>query len=102
MYIVDDICYAGSPEKEIKITEAKPLAGRMLLVTFSTGEKRLFDTTLLTETVFQPLDNEETFRDLRLFHGAITWMEGAIDIAPEAVYRDSYPYETPSAAIIES
>ena len=39
MYIVDDICYAGSPEKEIKITEAKPLAGRMLLVTFSTGNR---------------------------------------------------------------
>lgn len=99
MYIVDDICYAGSPEKEIKITEAKPLAARMLLVTFSTGEKRLFDTTLLTETIFQPLDNEETFRDLRLFHGAITWMEGAIDIAPETVYRDSYPYETPSVTM---
>ena len=30
----------------VKVTEAKPLRGGMLLVTFSTGEKRLSDTTM--------------------------------------------------------
>ena len=29
-----------------KIKEAKPLRGGMLLVTFTTGEKRLYDTTV--------------------------------------------------------
>ena len=47
MYILDDICYAGEMQDGIKVTEAKPLRGGMMLVMFSTGEKRLFDTTLL-------------------------------------------------------
>ncbi|MBO4852098.1 MAG: DUF2442 domain-containing protein [Schwartzia sp.] len=96
MYIINDVCYAGNLEKEIKITEAKPLAGKMILATFSTGEQRLFDATRLTEAAFQPLTDEAVFRDIRLFHGAITWLDGAIDIAPETVYRDSYPYDAVS------
>ena len=46
MYIIDGICYAGNDAKDIKIKEAKPLRGGMLLVTFTTGEKRLYDTTV--------------------------------------------------------
>ena len=45
MYIKNGICYAGKMQEDIRVTEAKPLRGGMLLVTFSTGEKRLFDTT---------------------------------------------------------
>ena len=54
MYILDDICYAGEIREDIKVTEAKPLRGGMLLVTFSTGEKRLFDTTTLKGPAFAP------------------------------------------------
>ena len=43
MYVLNDICYAGELREGIKVTEAKPLRGGMMLVTFSTGEKRLFD-----------------------------------------------------------
>ena len=93
MYIKDDICYAGVMEEDIEVTEAKPLPGRMLLVTFSTGERRLFDTTTLEGSVYKPLDDEEIFRNIVLFHGIITWNDGEIDIAPEVVYRDSFPYE---------
>lgn len=93
MYIKDEICYAGELEEGIRVTEAKPLKGQMLLVTFSTGEKRLFDTSLLKGSAFLPLQDEEIFRNMELFHGVITWNNGEIDIAPETVYLESYSYD---------
>ncbi|MBQ8954128.1 MAG: DUF2442 domain-containing protein [Clostridia bacterium] len=94
MYILNDVCYAGELEDSIKVTEAKPLRGGMMLVTFSTGEKRLFDTTLLKGSAFEPLKDEKIFNNPTLFHGVITWKNGEIDIAPEAVYEQSYAYES--------
>ena len=94
MFIVNDICYAGKMENGIRITEVKPVRGGILLVTFSTGEKRLFDTTLLKGEAFEPLKREEIVNHPVLFHGVITWNNGEIDIAPETVYRDSYVYES--------
>ena len=41
-------------EEGIKVIAAKPLMGMMMLVTFSTGEKRLFDATLLKGAAFEP------------------------------------------------
>ncbi len=92
MYIKNDICYAGKFEEGIKITAVKPLKGRILLVTFSTGEQRLFDTTKLTGSVFGPLADEKIFNAPTLFHGVITWNNGEIDIAPETVYMESCAY----------
>ena len=94
MYVLNDICYAGEMNEGIKVTEAKPLRGGMMLVTFSTGEKRLFDTTMLQGSAFAPLMDDNVFRNPVLFHGVITWNNGEIDIAPETVYRDSYAYES--------
>ena len=94
MYILNGICYAGELREDIKVTEAKPLRGGMMLVTFSTGEKRLFDTTLLKGSAFEPLRDERVFANPVLFHGVITWNNGEIDIAPEAVYENSYAYES--------
>ncbi|MBQ7434060.1 MAG: DUF2442 domain-containing protein [Lachnospiraceae bacterium] len=94
MYIIDDICYAGELKEGIKVIEAKPLRGGMMLVTFSTGEKRLFDTTLLQGSAFKLLADEKIFNHPVLFHGVITWHNGEIDIAPETVYRDSYAYNS--------
>ncbi len=93
MYIIDGICYAGELQENIKVKEAKPLRGGMLLVTFSTGEKRLFDTTLLSGSAFEPLKDEKMFMNPTVFHGVITWNNGEIDIAPEYVYENSYAYE---------
>ena len=97
MYIKDDICYAGELKENIKVVEVKPLRGRMLLVTFSTGEQRLFDATTLTGSAFKLLEDENVFNNPELFHGVITWNNGEIDIAPETVYRDSYAYESEMA-----
>ena len=93
MYIVNDVCYAGELMDNIKVMEAKPLRGGMMLVTFSTGEKRLFDTTKLQGAAFKPLTDEQIFNQPALFHGVITWNNGEIDIAPETVYRESFAYD---------
>ena len=92
MYIMDEICYAGNLTEGIKVTEAQPLRDGMMLVTFSTGEKRLFDTTTLKGSAFKPLSDEKIFCTPILFHGAITWKDGEIDIAPETVYKESSVY----------
>ncbi len=92
MYIKNGICYAGELVENIKVIEANPLRGRMLLVTFSTGEKRLFDTTLLTGSAFLPLSDDKIFNNPSIFHGVITWNNGEIDVAPETVYDLSYSY----------
>ncbi|MBE5855887.1 MAG: DUF2442 domain-containing protein [Lachnospiraceae bacterium] len=93
MYVMDDVCCAGELQKDIKVTAVKPLRGGMMLVTFSTGEKRLFDTTKLEGPAFAPLADEKVFNNPELFHGVITWNNGEIDIAPETVYRDSNSYD---------
>ncbi|MBR1622945.1 MAG: DUF2442 domain-containing protein [Pseudobutyrivibrio sp.] len=92
MFIMDDVCYAGEFKTGIKITDVKPLNGGMMLVTFSTGERRLFDTTLLSGKAFEPLKDYEIFSKPVIFHGVITWNNGEIDIAPETVYKESYAY----------
>ena len=92
MYIVDDVCYAGELTEGIKITTAKPLRGRMMLLTFSTGEKRLFDTTLLRGAAFRVLEDEKVFGNPVIHHGVMTWSNGEVDIAPETVYLMSSPY----------
>ena len=94
MYIKDGVCYAGELEPGIEITNAKPLDGGMVLVTFSTGEKRLFDTTEIDAEVFKPLADPEIFRHPVIAYGTITWDNGNIDIAPETVYAMSYPYDS--------
>ena len=77
----------------IKVTDVKPLSGRRLMVTFSTGEQRLFDATTLRGSAFEPLKDDRVFYNPVLFHGVITWNDGKIDIAPETVYCNSYIYK---------
>lgn len=92
MYEKDGICYAGSLVEGIRVVDAKPLRGKMMLVTFSTGEKRILDVTKLKGQAFAPLADENVFSHPVIFHGVLTWLDGTIDIAPETVYQESYPY----------
>lgn len=94
MFVVNDICYAGEMQEGIKVKAVTPLRGGMMLVTFSTGEKRLFDASALEGPAFAPLKDEAILSDPTLFHGVITWNNGEIDIAPETVYRESYQYSS--------
>ncbi len=94
MFEKDGITYADEQKPELTVLNVKPLYSGVLLVTFSTGEKRLFDTTLLTEPVYEPLKDSNVVNNPILFHGIITWLDGTIDISPEAVYQISYRYNT--------
>lgn len=96
MYIKDGIASAGEPIKELEIKEVKKIDDMMLLLTFSTGEKRLYDATkLLTMPAFQPLKDKQVFDSMRLEYGVVVWCDGDIDIAPETMYRDSFVYNEP-------
>ncbi len=92
MYIIDDICYAGNPCEQVRVASATPLIGAMLLVTFSSGERRLFDCTTLEGSAFAPLKDEAVFKTAKVEHGFVSWADGQIDIAPEYLYANSIPY----------
>ncbi len=93
MFEKDGIMYASGEAQEYKITDVKPLVGQMLLLTFSNGEKRLYDTTTLKGPIFEKLKDESIFNNPALVHGFVTWDNGTIDVAPETMYFDSIPYE---------
>ena len=94
MYIINDIAYAGTLTHDIRVAKIKPLDDIMMLITFSSGETRLYDaSTLLHYPAFKPLSNPEIFKAAQVDHGVVTWADGAIDIAPETMYRDSFAYE---------
>lgn len=92
MYIVDDVCYAGVLGGEIRVVEAKPLKGGMLLLTFLSGEKKLFDTTMLEGSAFLPLRDEAVFNTAKVERGFVSWLDGEIDVAPEYMYEHGTTY----------
>ena len=95
MYIVDGIAYAGKKMKEIAVQAVKPLDDMMMIVTFESGEKRLYDATqLLAYPAFQRLKDDEIFKNAKVEYGVVTWDDGEIDIAPETVYKESYAYQS--------
>ena len=94
MYIVDGIAYAGKKMKEIAVQAVKPLDDMMMIVTFESGEKRLYDATqLLAYPAFQRLKDDEIFKNAKVEYGVVTWDDGEIDIAPETMYANSFAYD---------
>lgn len=94
MYIVNGIAFAGTKTSETFVQAVKPLDDLMMIVTFTSGEKRLFDATqLLAFPAFQPLKDEKIFKNAKVEHGVVTWADGEIDIAPETMYETSYAYQ---------
>ena len=92
MFVKDDIVYASEPAEDIRVVAAKALPYSMLLLTFSTGEQRLFDLTTLQGEAFEPLKSAEVQQTVQAIHGYVTWLDGAIDCAPEYLYENSYAY----------
>ena len=93
MFEVNGIVYANGYNNSLKIVDAKVTDYLMMLITFSNGEKRVFDATILTGSAFEPLEDMDIFKDFKIVHGAITWMNEEIDCAPEYMYEHSYAYE---------
>ena len=48
MFTLNGIVYASEKPENLQILSAKPLDDMMMILTFSTGEQRLFDATILT------------------------------------------------------
>lgn len=94
MYIVNGIAYAGMRTQETAVQAVKPLDDMMMIVTFTSGEKRLYDATqLLAFPAFQPLKDDAIFKNAQVEYGVVTWADGEIDIAPETMYANSYEYQ---------
>ena len=94
MHEEDGIAYSDNPEKMLTVLEVKHMYGGVLLVKFSDGAVKLFDTTLLKGEVFEPLKNPEIYENPKLEYGIVTWDEGRIDCAPEFMYENGYEYNT--------
>lgn len=93
MFEVNGILYAASPKNTVKIINAKVTGRMMMLLTFSSGERRVFDAaSALQGEVFLPLQDDSVFRDFKIVHGAVTWMNEEIDCAPEFMYDNSFAY----------
>ena len=94
MLVKDGIAYAGEPVAETRVESARVTGELTMLVTFSTGEPRVFDASyLLVQPVFEPLKSAGAFAKFAIDHGVVTWCDGNIDIAPESMYEHSYEYE---------
>lgn len=94
MYILNDIAYAGNTSEILKVKNIKVIAELCMLVTFSNGEKRIFDLSKLVEyPVYKKLKDYEIFKSAYVENGIIVWNNGEIDISPETVYSNSFEYE---------
>lgn len=92
MFISNGIVYGGQPEETIKVKSVKPLDDMIMIITFSSGEQRVFDASILNGPVFESLKDIEVFKSAVVDHGVVTWQDGEIDCAPEFMYENSYEY----------
>ena len=92
MYVSNGFVCGGAPGKSLSVKHVKILDDMMMLITFDSGEIRLFDATILKGPVFEKLKDPEVFKKVSLEYGVITWDSGAIDCAPEFMYEHSYEY----------
>jgi len=94
MYIINGIAYASEKQQDILVKDIRVLDDLIMIVTFSTGEQRLFDATCLLEyPAFKVLEDETVFKTAKVEYGVVVWQNGEIDLAPETMYEKSYKYE---------
>ncbi len=92
MYISNGFVYGGQPTETIEVTAVKPLDDMIMLITFSSGEIRLFDASILKGEVYKPLQDSKIFKAACIEYGVVTWANGTIDCAPEYMYNNSFEY----------
>lgn len=95
MYVINGVAYASEKQDKVLVKSVKALDDMIMLITFSTGEQRVFDASYLLEyPAFAPLCDEGVFENAKVEYGVVVWNDGKIDIAPETMYDKSYKYET--------
>lgn len=81
-----------------KVTKVVPQADYILLITFNTGETKLFDARpYLNKGVFTQLKNVELFNQAYVAYDTVCW-PGNLDIAPETLYDCSTMLDIASSA----
>ena len=84
---MDNIIYGAPLPPRVKT--AQPIEDFKLLLTFDNGERRIFDAKpLLKFKVFQPLQNEQFFKSVKVAYGSILWADD-IDYCPDTLYMES-------------
>ena len=74
-----------------RIASVTPLEGHLLLVTFSNGERRKYDThRLMGREVFAPLKNAAFFKNVTIEPGgyAVSW-NSEIDLSEHELWQHS-------------
>ena len=92
MYYNNGFVYGGEATTGTRIDSVKPLDDMIMLITFDSGEERLFDASILTGPAYAPLYEKSVFMSPEIDHGVVTWANGTIDCAPEFMFKNSYEY----------
>ncbi len=76
----------------------KPLENFELLLTFTSGEQRIFDAKpYLDKGVFKRLREKNCFMGARVVSGSVEW-PGEIDLSYDTLYLESQPFSSQIAA----
>ena len=87
MFISNGIVYASERPENVQIIAVKPLDDMMMLLTFSTGEQRLFDASVLNGPAFAPLTDEKIFKDCKIVDGWTKILTVLLSICTSIVMR---------------
>ena len=72
-----------------RVVHVQPCEGYKLILTFTNGERRIFDAErLLDIPVFSPLKNKPFFDSVYIAYGTVQWPQD-IDYCPDTLYMDS-------------
>lgn len=74
-----------------RVCAVSTLPGHKLDLTFTNGERRVYDASELLEwPAYSALRNDALFSAARVEYGSVCW-PGDIDCCPDRLYRDSTP-----------
>ena len=72
-----------------RVIAVTPTDNHELILTFTNGERRIFDARpLLTMPVFKPLLNKSFFQAVKVAYGSVAWPQD-IDYCPDTLYMES-------------
>lgn len=75
------------------VTDVIPLPDYFILITFETGETKIFDVKVLFDRPrWKALQAVELFNEISVFEGTVIWPNG-LDISPEWLYEDGTPVD---------
>lgn len=77
----------------IWINSAKYLGDYRLSLSFSNGERRVFDAKefIASHPLFASLQDKQLFSQFQLDGWTVSWQNGRLDIAPEYLYEVGTP-----------